>query len=51
MCECWKDGEMCSTCCALGVGGEYSEQQVLVVKGVVCGLIGRTGAEGKVVLK
>jgi hypothetical protein len=49
--ECRKDGQMCSTCCELGVSGEYGEQQVLVVTGVVCGLTGRTVSEGKVVLK
>lgn len=48
--ECRKDGQMCSTCCALGAGVAYCEQQVLV-KGVICGLTGKTGAEGKLVIK
>jgi len=34
---------MCSTCCALGVGGEYREKQVLVLTGVICELTGRLG--------
>ena len=29
------EGQMCSTCCALGVGGGYREHRVLVATGVV----------------
>ena len=42
---------MCSTCCALGVVGEYREYQFLVATGVVSRPCGRLGGEGKIILK
>jgi len=42
---------MCSTCCAVGVVGEFREHEFVVVTGVVSGLCGRLGAEGKIILK
>jgi len=42
---------MCSTCCALGVVGEYREQQFVVATGVVSIPCGRLGGEGKIILK
>jgi hypothetical protein len=40
---------MCSTCCAVGVVGEYREQQ-FVVTGVVSRPCGRVGG-GEIILK
>ena len=42
---------MCSTCCALGVAGEYREHKFVVVTGVVIRPCGRLGGEGKIILK
>ena len=42
---------MCSTCCAMGVVGEYCEQQFLVATDVVSRPCGRLGGEGKIILK
>jgi hypothetical protein len=42
---------MCSKCCAVGVVGEYREQQFLVATGVVSRSCGGIGGEGKIILK
>jgi len=42
---------MCSTCCALGVVGEYLENQFVVAKSVVSIPCGRLGGEEKIILK
>ena len=42
---------MCSTCCALGVVGEYREPQFVIATGVVIILFGKIGGEGKIMLK
>ena len=42
---------MCSTCCAVGVVGEYREHQFLVSSGVVSRPCERIGGEGKILLK
>jgi hypothetical protein len=42
---------MCSTSCALGLVGEYREQQIVVVTGVVSRTCGRVGGEEKIILK
>jgi len=42
---------MCSTCCTLGVGGEYREHQCPVTTGEVSRMSGRLGGESKIKLK
>jgi hypothetical protein len=42
---------MRSTGCALGVVGEYREQQFVVATGVFSRECGRIGGEGKIILK
>jgi hypothetical protein len=42
---------MCSTCCTLGVVGEYCEHQSVVATGVLSRLSGRVGGEEKIILK
>jgi len=42
---------MYSTCCALGVDGEYREHQFVVATGVVSRTCGRLGGEEKIILK
>jgi hypothetical protein len=42
---------MCSTCCALGVDGEYREQQIVVTTAVVSIPFGKLGGEEKIILK
>jgi hypothetical protein len=40
---------MCSTCCALGLDGEYREHQFVVVTGVISRLCGRLFREEKII--
>jgi hypothetical protein len=42
---------MCSTCCALGVVGEYREHQFVVVTGVISTLCGRLGGVERIIFK
>ena len=46
-----KEGHMCSTCCALGVVGEYREDQFVVATDVVSVPCGGLGGEEGVILK
>ena len=42
---------MCTTCCALGLIGEYREHQFVVVTDVVSRTCGRLGGEEKIIIK
>jgi hypothetical protein len=42
---------MRSTCCALGIVGEYREQQFVVATGVASRQRETIGREGKIILK
>ena len=42
---------MCSTCCALGVVGEYRDHQIFIAPGVVSRPFRRLGRKKKIILK